>query len=140
MKRWILGMSRETRDVKREVESKSAEIAVHLAKLGMYPDHDAKMHWRQEVYSFLYKVPRLKSTNKFPKANKLFDWLWNSVKDEIRDWGRGVIREYGKPCGMTLDEVETFSADYYDWLSSRLSKHGIVTQSEVYNKLDELGF
>lgn len=140
MKRWVLGMSREMRDVKREVESKSAEIALHLAKLGMYPDNDSKMHWRQEVYSFLFKVPRLKSTNKFPKSDKLFDWLWDSVKDEIRDWGRGVIREYGRPSGMTLDEVEVFCAAYYDWLSTNLSRHGIVTQPEVYSKLDELGF
>lgn len=133
-------MSREMRDVRREIESRSGEVAEHLIKLGLYPENPSKNHWRQEIYSFIHKVYRLKKTNKFPRELDLFDWMWDSVKDEIRDWGRVIITEYGKPAGMCLDEVEAYSPKYYEWLATNLSKSGAVTRDEVYRKLEELGF
>ena len=62
----ILGFSRRKSDIAAMIEENTREIIQHLIKLWLYSDAETCNHWKQEVYGFLYQVPRLKGSNKFP--------------------------------------------------------------------------
>ena len=51
------------------------------------------------------------------------------------------IEEYPdlKPCRTDYDELAAIVNSYLDWISDVLSNKGVVSSSEVYPKLDELG-
>lgn len=139
MKRRTLGMSKDMKTMRSYLEDRSEELTIHLMKLGMYPEHSSRMHWRKEVYSFLHQVQPLKGKNKFPSAKFILDSTWAKTGDGIRLWTSGIIRSYGQS-DQDIDVVYDKIQYYYEWSASELSRYGVIQPSMVYEKLDELGF
>lgn len=141
MKRYIVGMSVNKKDIQRKLFDVSLPLTEHLAKLYLFPTSDNVNHWRGEVYSFLHIVPKLRHNKKFPDARFIFneisayadtcDSMMKAV--ESMESSESVVRSDSK-------ELEEMLTKYFRWIASELSSNGAVTTYAVYSELDQLGF
>ena len=139
----ILGFSRRKSDIAALIEENTREIIQHLIKLWLYSDAETCNHWKQEVYGFLYQVPRLKGSNKFPSKKFILNNTIVINEDNILALLRIVITDYSNQYEQKNLEYPTMKKHillYFDWLAEELSINGKVARNDVYAKLSELGF
>lgn len=139
MYRYIKAMSDKRADVRNELKYAGEQIALHLLKLLMYPDAQERNHWKQEIYAFLHKVPKLKKTNKWPEQEFIFEAV--SVYDDVVD---NLILEVQDeeeqltPINIDVVKAQQVLIEYHSWIAQELSQYGILRRQSVYDKLDEL--
>lgn len=140
MKRYIYAMALDKQSLIQELSGVSGKLIEHLIKLYLFSNSDTKNHWRKEVWNLLHQVPKLKSSKKFP-SNRMIRDIIGAYDDMTTELSTLVIEEYPdlKPYRTDSDELYTIVNNYLDWISDVLSNKGIVSSSEVYAKLDELG-
>ena len=139
----ILGFSRRKSDIAALIEENTREIIQHLIKLWLYSDAETCNHWKQEVYGFLYQVPRLKGSNKFPSKKFILNNTIVINEDNILALLRIVITDYSNQYEQKNIEYPTMKKHillYFDWPGEELSINGKVARNDVYAKLSELGF
>ena len=139
----ILGFSRRKSDIAALIEENTREIIQHLIKLWLYSDAETCNHWKQEVYGFLYQVPRLKGSNKFPSKKFILNNTIVINEDNILALLKIVITDYSNQYEQKNIEYPTMKKHillYFDWLAEELSINGKVARNDVYAKLSELGF
>lgn len=117
----------------------SGELIEHLVKLYMFPDTEYTEHWRAEVYNFLHKSPKLKGTNKPPKAEFIYSCISGYI-DEIDEIMQVIATDCTECYQTRFDsyEAEQLINDYLLWLSMRLSESAVLSSSEIFTKLEEL--
>lgn len=139
----IFGFANRKSDIAAMIEENTRELIQHLIKLWIFPDAKDCNHWKQEVYNFLYRVPRLKRSNKFPSKKFILDNTIVVNKDNISALLRIVITDYKNQYEQKKSEYSTMEEHvllYFDWLAEELSINGKVARNDVYAKLSELGF
>ena len=139
----MLMFSHRKSDIAAMIEENTREIIQHLIKLWLYSDAETCNHWKQEVYSFLYQVPRLKGSNKFPSKKFILNNTIVINEDNILALLRIVITDYRNQYEQKNIEYPTMKKHillYFDWLAEELSINGKVARNDVYAKLSELGF
>lgn len=139
----IFGFASRKSDIAAMIEENTRELIQHLIKLWVFPDAKDCNHWKQEVYNFLYRVPRLKMSNKFPSKKFILDNTIVVNKDNISALLRIVITDYKNQYEQKKSEYSTMEEHillYFDWLAEELSTDGKVARNDVYAKLSELGF
>lgn len=139
----MLMFSRRKSDIAAMIEENTREIIQHLIKLWLYSDAETCNHWKQEVYGFLYQVPRLKGSNKFPSKKFILNNTIIVNEDNILALLRIVITDYENQYEQKKIEYPTMKKHillYFDWLAEELSINGKVARNDVYAKLSELGF
>ena len=141
MKSYVYGIVLDTHIL--ALSGVSGKLTEHLIKLYLFPYID-KNHWRKEVWNLLHLVPKLKSSKKFP-SNQMIRDIIGAYDDMTTELANLIIEEYTeeypdlKPCRTDYNELAAIVNNYLDWISDVLSTKGVVTSSEVYAKLDELG-
>lgn len=139
----IFGFANRKSDIAAMIEENTRELIQHLIKLWVFPDAKDCNHWKQEVYNFLYRVPRLKRSNKFPSKKFILNNTIVVNKDNISALLRIVITDYKNQYEQKKSEYSTMEERillYFDWLAEELSINGKVARNDVYAKLSELGF
>lgn len=139
----IFGFANRKSDIAAMIEENTRELIQHLIKLWIFPDAKDCNHWKQEVYNFLYRVPRLKRSNKFPSKKFILNNTIVVNKDNIAALLRIVITDYKNQYEQKKSEYSTMEEHillYFDWLAEELSINGKVARNDVYAKLSELGF
>lgn len=139
----IFGFANRKSDIAAMIEENTRELIQHLIKLWIFPDAKDCNHWKQEVYNFLYRVPRLKRSNKFPSKKFILDNTIVVNKDNISALLRIVITDYKNQYEQKKSEYSTMEEHillYFDWLAEELSINGKVARNDVYAKLSELRF
>lgn len=139
----IFGFANRKSDIAAMIEENTRELIQHLIKLWIFPDAKDCNHWKQEVYNFLYRVPRLKRSNKFPSKKFILNNTIVVNKDNISALLRIVITDYKNQYEQKKSEYSTMEEHillYFDWLAEELSINGKVARNDVYAKLSELGF
>lgn len=139
----IFGFANRKSDIAAMIEENTRELIQHLIKLWVFPDAKDCNHWKQEVYNFLYRVPRLKRSNKFPSKKFILNNTIVVNKDNISALLRIVITDYKNQYEQKKSEYSTMEESillYFDWLAEELSINGKVARNDVYAKLSELGF
>ena len=139
----IFGFANRKSDIAAMIEENTRELIQHLIKLWVFPDAKDCNHWKQEVYNFLYRVPRLKRSNKFPSKKFILNNTIVVNKDNIAALLRIVITDYKNQYEQKKSEYSTMEERillYFDWLAEELSINGKVARNDVYAKLSELGF
>ena len=122
----------------------SGNLTEHLIKLYLFTNDTKnpwrKSDWRKEVWNLLHIVPKLKSSKKFPSSRIIRDII-GAYDDMTTELSNLIIEEYPdlEPCRTDSDELAAIVNNYLDWISDVLSNKGVVSSSEVYAKLDELG-
>lgn len=136
---YIRAMSESQSKVYDAVSSASTQIDMHIMKILFYPTSEYVDHWMHEIWSFLYFVPKLKGSNKFPKASlikrglSVYNDMLDSFIEIVQEAESNLVPEY-----VDVKRIQCCVSAYQDWLSENLSKHGTVKQSDVKSKLSEI--
>ena len=140
MKVYIKAMAVTTQDAKQQLISAGGEAIEHLIKLYAFPDTEYTNHWRQEVWSFLRKVPKLKSTKRYVDFALIRDCL-SAYEDMIPELYSEIVNEYKSltPARFDMEELQRIIGEYFDWIAQILSEKGLVCPEDVYAILDKLG-
>lgn len=137
MKIYIRAMSDKKEVIYRRISDPSDKIIEHIVKLLLYPDSQYCNHWKQEIYSFLNRIPTLKNNGKYPKA----DWIYRALtiyNDQIDVIVSDVKEEYSSlhAKDISIQEITYSIEEYQKWLANELSSKGRVKSQEVYQALD----
>ena len=87
----------------------------------------------------------MKHNKKPPDKKFIFDTIWDYFGDRLEYIIDCVIRKEqeeklkSKLDNVLANEVYTKVLAYIKWLSKKLSEKTVVTNQEVYDKLEELG-
>ena len=141
MKKYIYAMSVNQQELGQQLFNASLPLTEHLTKLYMFPNLDYRGHWKKKIWNFAHRVPKLKSSNKYPEAEFIFEKLSGYADDSYNAIDM-MLADYSQHCPERVDgaELETMLNQYFWWLAEELSEHGIIPADKVYNKLDEIGF
>lgn len=139
-KEYLNEMSTEWKNIERELGSSSTkEILIHLIKIYYCSHSRDRGHWVDEIYSFYHDIPKQKSNNKYPPADKIYKVIWDYWGDTFDSIEYSLSKDYDEFKGIHIgDEAIEFCRDYIQWLSDRLSRAGSVTRSEVTQKIKSL--
>ena len=153
MKRYIkskiYGQATSRKDLGDGLHSSSKPIVQELIKLWIYPNSQYVKHWRSEIRASLQEVDILKHSHKLPSKKFILENTWNEHKKRLftqyeNEVDKILLKESElEPDIDRLDNFEEFfdsAESYFIWLSENLSKEGIVKNSDIYKKLEELGF
>lgn len=141
MKVYIRAMGTPRSEIRHELTHASGELTEHLIKVYLYPNAQERNHWKTEIYSFLPRCPKLKSTNKFPESEFILECI-SAYLDQLEEMMYFVIDENNEidPERYNAEELENMVVQYFSWLAEQLSARGNVHSKSVYGKLDEIGF
>lgn len=138
----ILGFALRRSEIAARLEENTRILMMHLIKLWMFPGASEVNHWRNEVYSFLNQVPRLKGVNKFPSSEFIFNSTFVPNESCIDDLYEDVYDDYTDNHTLdrtNCDAMHQVIEDYYIWISDILSKRGVVSHKKVLQELEILG-
>ena len=136
---YIRAMSEDQKSIQSELKSHSEQLDEHIIRLMLYPTSEYVPHWKQEIWNFLHRVDKLKGKNKFPKAQFILDSI--STHNDMIEELRGLVEDLESeltPVKIDTQNIIAVLEAYQKWISEKLSVQGVVRQSEVYAKLDEL--
>jgi len=139
MYRYIVAMSVDKQKIQNDLIDSGKQTVLHIIKLVLYPDSPSVNHWKQEIYSFLHDVPKLKGSNKIPEASFIFNAIssWDDMIDklviEVQD-----EEEVESSVEVNIDQLQTMISEYHRWAADELSSSGILRRSDVYSKIDEI--
>lgn len=141
MFRIVIGMSDELKNVRDKIRDAAGMMDMHLVKLALFPDCEAVNHWRSEVASFLWRVPKVKGSNKFPKVQLIMDGL-SVFEDTVLEEIQHVTKKYKNltPADINPIKLRNMIREYHLWLANELHSYGSVDLDEIEEKLKELGF
>lgn len=94
--KYVCGMSKSAKDIRKSLSGKSEGIVTHLMRLYKYPENSSVNHWRGEVFNFINSVPTVKGYSRFPQPQWLADVIWDNIDyNDISMWERGMVSKYG---------------------------------------------
>lgn len=137
-------MSENKSQIRQDIVNVEGKIIEHLLKCFLYKDSTNNLnHWKQEIFSFLYEVPKLKNTKKFPSYKLLYSFTIERIYDTLLDRIEPRIKNLefkGYPKVNNYNKKDLYNAilEYYNWLIKELSKTGFVESKSVFNKIDEI--
>lgn len=149
MKKYFCGfVSLDRQYLTQALSGISGNLIENLIKLYLFKDSDNANHWRREVWNALHMVPSLKKSEKYNGTvhdivtkDVIIRDIIGAYDDMTTELANLMIEEYPDltPFRTDYDELSVIVNTYLDWISDVLSTKGVVTSSEVYAKLDELG-
>ena len=71
----------------------------------------------------------------YEATKKMIETEWEDILFEYCENGDFERREYDE---MDITNIFTFCEEYFEWLSTKLSKEGGIPRREIYNKLKDL--
>lgn len=135
----IFALSRCNQDVFSKLADKSETLIDHLIKVFLYPNAFEVSHWKQEVWTTLNRVPKLKSNNKFPTYQQIMKSIWNSYEDIIPNLVDLWISEINEiPMKLSYENIHSAIHQYMNWAAYELSTKGIVTSKSVYKIIESI--
>lgn len=141
----ITEMAEELREIGRDLKSKNEIVIEHLLMIYLYPNSKHINHWEREVRSFIDKVSKVKSKNKYPTQKQILNFTWfifedvlierfNVYVDDI-EYKENKVKEIDNPDPQVF---YNFVKEYFYWLSDKLSIKGYIERQETINKIEEL--
>lgn len=138
MKIYIQSFAETQQEIHRYLVSRADVVIEHLIKIFLYPERQEVSHWKQEVAATLNRVYKLKSDNKYPSKDWILENSWNVLDDIIRDSIVPIEEDYGHSSNDNFYNIYNKIYSYFDWLSGELSKTDRVSNTRIYDKIDEL--
>lgn len=144
MKRYIVANAMKKSDIGALLEEHTYPCMESLSQLYLFPDYtEYHKHWAREVWANLHRVSKLKKSNKYPKAQYIFDQTWmqnethvEAAMDEAVNYETNLIPNESRL--LDADTLYKIMDEYFTWIAEKLSKNGIVLSQESYQKLKEL--
>ncbi len=139
MKLYIYALSQHRKYVEYSLIDKSDPMDEHIIRLLLYYDNSLVKPWIREIWSFIHKVERLKSNNRYPSYNFIYNAI-SSHNDIVRAMINGVKdEEYNLvPHEISLAAAVAALEEYQKWLARYLSVEGEVPYKDAEVKLLEI--
>ena len=125
--------------IKSDLRGATKVVMNHLIKVWLYSEVREQKHWKKEIAQTLNDIPKLKSTNKYPKFEFLIENTFNVYEDTLDRRTEVIIENIDEsPILFEFDDLYDAIEEYFVWICTELSKFGIVRYSDVYLKIEEL--
>lgn len=151
MRIFVTEFADSKQELERDLKVKTDAIIEHLFKLYLMPNNVSRNRWKREIANFLYKISKLAGKNKFPTYKQLYSWTYLKFQDVITDTRymknmindfldeyKDDIKEIRKTYPQICDEFDNICSCYFKWLCENLSEVGLVSRSDIFNKLDDI--
>lgn len=139
MKRYIRSFAVTKREVQADLRAAARVVIEHLIKIFLYPHAQETGHWKREVAAALNDVPKMKGSNKLPKAKFILDSSWMAWED-VFDRKVEVVKEdmIEHPIDADVDVLYGAIDDYFNWISNELSQFGSISFTSIYREINYL--
>lgn len=137
MKIYVQSFAETQQEIHRYLVSRADVVIEHLIKIFLYTERQEVSHWKQEVAAALNRIYKLKNNNRYPSKNWIMTNSWNVLEDTIQDSVPSIVEDYGDTT-YSFNSIYDKLHEYFDWLSSELSIRGRVSNTRIYNKINEL--
>lgn len=136
--RFLIEQAKSKSNIENQLYAIGDEIVYHLIKLFLFPDNKSKSHWIKELYAFLPRISKMKSTNSYPSSSFIYTYLFGDNEDTFLEQAESYIDE-----ALIKDDLEItksninmiklmqYIKNYCIWLSDKLSTKGFITLQEV---------
>lgn len=148
MKIYISAHAKQLRELEWSISEHADVIIEHILKLICMPNHNARNHWFGEIAGQLKRVKRLKSSGKYPSKDLIYEWTYTKSLDDFLDlsWIKQECKVLSSDYNIEItgnpkqisDKLDYVCKSYFAWLADVLSKNGVVSNAEIYSKLEEL--
>lgn len=139
MKVYVKAMADSRKECWARLDNIGDPLIEHLIKLFYYSDNGNTEHWKDEVYSFLHSVFKLKNNKKFPSSKFIFDSLTDSYFPVFDKMESSVLYRYDKTLRRNVSYCDSsckeFVSKYLRWISHELSECGRVSCIQVNDYL-----
>ena len=139
MKRYIRSFAVTKREVQADLRAAARVIIEHLIKIFLYPDAQENNHWKREVAAALNAVPKMKNSNKLPKAKFILDSSWMAWEDifyrKVEVVKEDMIED---PINVDVDILYGAIDEYFNWISNELSRFGLISYTSIYHEIEYL--
>jgi hypothetical protein len=135
-------------DIKAMLNSGESIVKEHLIKLYFWRDSDTKNHWEGEIYGNIPELTVIKGSKKLLSNGKILECIYSYSEVLQRQTPRSVERvEFIEPNLPTISEYITskdcynfkcFCDEFFDYVSTELSKVGNLSKRKTYEILDKL--
>lgn len=132
--------------IKKGLHDVSDVIIYHIYKIYYIPIKDSRRHWSLEIFSFLNKINKRKSTKKYPPKSFIYNNVFGNQEDSFEEYHISYLEDlsYDYPdyeFSTKKDDVlilKNICGEYFQWLSKNLSEKGSVSKREVLEKLESI--
>lgn len=144
-------MARSLKDIKQDLCNTRVLRIEHLFKLFYYRGqpfyYQNREGWLASARKGLINIGRDKKTNKYPKADELFEAVWTEYEDSFEDLHDTLIDDLNREGKMKYftpiteicyKEIFNFCKEYSYWFCDRLSQKGSVSMNEVEEEIETL--
>lgn len=148
MKFYIRAMSETKQKVEQDFYHRADVTLEHIMKLVLMPDHESRNHWRKEIATQFFKLPKFKGSNKYPTEKQIFDWTYNKWADEMHDprWMQNMMlrlcKDYRVTSPYTVKEfavkVNRICKSYFAYVAQQLHLNQTLPSADTYAFLDEV--
>ena len=138
--RFLIEQAKSKNNIENQLYAIGDEIVYHLIKLFLFPNNESKLHWIKELYAFLPRISKMKSTNTYPSSSFIYAYLFGDNEDTFIEQAESYIDE-----ALIKDDLEViignvnllklrdYIKNYCTWLSCNLSSKGFITLQEIKN-------
>ena len=137
----------QKRKVEEILHSHTIPIMEHLFKCLLMPNHESYNHWKKEIINQIIRVNKLSTTNKYPKANQIYDWTYGSWRDSVLDLKslKTLIGELEFEYNISNKErinylaklLDNLCMSYFKLLSNNLSTMGRLDTIKANKLIDD---
>lgn len=144
MRIYVRGSAKRLSDIKDDIDERTPELIEALAQLYLFPNTEYVNHWRTEVWNKFPRMSRTKGRKKLPSKKDILQSSWGNYQndtDVIMEWAIAHESQL-TPDYSRLNDKKTFNRlvyEYLNWLSEKLSQRHVLSPTEVYSKLNDLG-
>ena len=144
IKIYLTEMSIKRKYLLEDLRIATNRINEHLLKCLLIQNETNNLnHWSKEIYSFLFRVPKLKNDKGFPDEKTLSEGTLDYINDSLPQQIDVMIKSINSDENTNIIEYNKQAIydciiDYYKWLIPILSKEGIVELDAVKQKINEL--
>lgn len=121
------------------------QILQHLFKIYFMKSSQSIDHWILEIFGFLHRVNKRKSTNRLPSEDFIYSAVFGNSEDSFEDWFpmyvSNIEEDYGVSLHPTKEDVEILfdlCKKYFHWLAKELSNNGKLERKDVYAEICQL--
>ena len=132
-------------DIRVELVSHYTVMIQHLAKIYYYRDFsDYIRGWKLTCRKGFDGIPKIKSTNKLPTFEKLYECMWEERADIFDKVHKNALAEIEYECDElpTINRMdsnfENFAEEYIRTICEYGSEFGEITPKENSDLIDEL--
>lgn len=132
--------------LKYDIQINEQYIIKQLVKCFVYKNNTNNLKkWKKDIYYLFNQVPYMKPFRRFPTYKQLRRWtinhfekgleykihriIWNLPLDEYPRIFNNYEKEY---------IMSKFIIEYYNWLVKEIAVNGMVSQQNIYKKIDDL--